>query len=515
MRKFIIIALILPLLVLIAQPSISAKEYAPLLKVTVRDIYLTAGEENEIEVELRNMGSFSVFEVEAILTPTTQGIVVLEKGHMIFNEIEGGKSKRYRPTLYVDENIPLGPYQLSLALTYRQMYKWRRAYTRTTTLHIGVVVVNVTKPEIGLGFQLTDQHLTTGEEKEIHLEVWNRGAETLRDIEIAITSNTPHIAVMSSTINIDKLEPQRVERLTITLAVSNSATLGVYTLTAATTYMDERGEIHTEVETLGLSVDEVKIERTTTLLLESYTLSREEPKPGEPVKIVLHIRCVRAEAYDVKVSLSPDPMGGLSLTTPSLLYLGDLGLGESAEASYRLMIDGDAKSGQYSLTVQITYLDFKGLPGRTVETITVTVSPMVEFRILLEGDLRGIKGEFSTLSGDLLLIATESVRFVEVEVVEDDFFRRSIGSEEYIGNLDPDSPLPFDLRFIISQDAEEGLQMLRVRVSYLDHLNRRRSRILSIPIYVETPLKVETVRKERDLWHWIRWLLGILPRWKG
>ncbi|KYH36112.1 MAG: hypothetical protein AYL28_007240 [Candidatus Bathyarchaeota archaeon B23] len=327
-----------------------------------------------------------------------------------------------------------------------------------------------------------------------------------------MASNTPYIAVLEGAVDIDSLRPGEAESHPITLAVPSGAPLGVYTLTATATYRDEGGESHREVETLGVNVDEVRVERATTILLEGYRAVGEEAQPGEVVELTLNLRCVGAEAYDVKVALSPDPLGVFSLTSPSLLYLGDLNPGETAEAVYQLRVDGEAQGGQYPLTAQITYLNSKGLPGSAVETITLTVTPLVEFRILLEGELEALKGGASTLSGDLLLIGTESVRFVEVEVLEDEVFEKGSGGEEYIGALDPDSPLPFDLGFTVSGDAEEGLQTLRVRVSYLDHLNRRRSSVVEIPVYVEAAPEVETVRRRGGLWFWIRWLLGILPR---
>jgi hypothetical protein len=511
MRKPDILILTILAITLIAIPSAQAENYTPLLRVKVSDIYLTAGEENTIEIELRNTGSYSVYEVEAILTPTTS-IVILDKGHMIFNEIEADKSKRYRPVIYVDEDTPLGPYQLTLSLTYRQMYKLGTAYIHSTTLQIGVIVVNATKPRIGLKLSLIDPHLTAGEEGKVYLEVRNRGSKVLKDIKITLTSNTPYIAVLNGVIDIDSLDHDEVERIEITLAVSGGTPLGVYTLTAAATYRDERGESHMEVETLGVNVDEVRVEKQTVLTLEGYSSSSEEVHPGELVNLTLNLRCVGAEAYDVKVMLSPDSIGVFSLTTPSLLYLGDLKPEEAVEAVYRLRVDGEAPSGQYSLTARITYLDSKGLPGSTVETVTLMVAPLVEFRILLEGELRIIEGEASTLLGDLLLIGTESARFVEVEIVEDGVFSKGLGGKEYIGALDPDSPLPFDLGFRVSEEAEEGFHMLSVRVSYLDYLNRRQSTILNIPVYVEFSPEVETVKRRGGLWFWIRWLLGILPR---
>ena len=612
-------------LTLIAAPGVQAENYTPLLKVKVSDIYLTAGEENTIEIELRNTGSYSVYEVEAILTSSTTGIVILDKGHMVFNEIEAEKSKRYRPVIYVDEDISPGPYQLTLTLTYRQMYKLGTAYTRTATLQIGivvvnsskprigldislinpyliageenkiklsiknggdlkledidititsdssyiavlngsidlnalepgeikeirislfisknipleaytltstaiyrdergesytdaetlsVVVVNVTKPKVGLEFQLSSPYLTSGEVERVYLKIENRGFETLKDIKVTLTSNTPYIAVLSGVIDIDTLNVGEVVEREVLLAVSKGTPLGVYTLTATAEYRDSRGESHTEVRTLGIDVEEVRVERQTLLLLDGYTLSSPEVYPGGVVELRLRLRCVGAEAYDVRVTLTPDQKGVFSSITSTTLYLGDLDPGEEAEALYMLRVDGGALSGQYLLTTNVAYLDYRGTPRNAVETVTLMVTPLVEFRILTDGEIHVSRGASTTLSGDLLLIGTESVRFVELEIVEDELFKAS-GSGEYIGALDPDSPLPFDLGFRVSENAEEGLQTLRVRVHYLDYLNCRKSDIVEIPIYVEAPEEIEIVRRRGGIWLWIRWLFGILPR---
>lgn len=509
MKRWSITLLMALMLTSIIAPIVQAGNYTPLLRVKVSDIYLTAGEENTIEIELRNTGSYSVYEVEAILTSTNPGIVILDKGHMIFNEIGAEKSKRYKPVIYVDEDTPIGPYTLTLTLTYRQMYKLG-VYIHTTTLQIGIVVVNASKPKIGLNISLIDPHLTAGEENEVGIEVRNRGSETLRDIEVTLTSNTPYIAVLDGLLDIDELKPGESEYRVITLAVPSGTPLGVYTLTATATYRDENGESRSEVETIGVNVDEVKVERKTTILLESYEAGSLEAKPGESVRLTLNLKCVGAEAYEVKVSLTPDPMGVFSLTTPSLQYIGDLKSGERASASYELRVDGGAKSGQYPLTLQITYLDSDGMPGSAAETVTLTVTPLVEFRILPEGEIHVYRGDSATLSGDLLLIGTESIRFVELQIVEDETFKSS--DSEYVGEVDPDSPIPFDLNFKVSENATEGIKNLRVNVSYLDNLNRRRNLIVEVPIHIEAQPEVEVVKKQGGLWLWIRWLLGILPR---
>jgi len=76
-------------------PLLSAGDYTPLLMVTAHDIYMTAGEENQMEIELKNKGGFSVYEVEVTLSApeTAPGISIIENAHKIYNEIKAARRR--------------------------------------------------------------------------------------------------------------------------------------------------------------------------------------------------------------------------------------------------------------------------------------------------------------------------------------------------------------------------------------------------------------------------------------
>jgi len=108
--KALLLLLILMCPLLYQVPTPSAEDFTPLLKVTARDVYVTAGEANQIEIELKNTGSFNVYEVETFLSvpASTPGISVIDQAHKVFNKIGDGETKVYHPTIYVDGDTPLG-----------------------------------------------------------------------------------------------------------------------------------------------------------------------------------------------------------------------------------------------------------------------------------------------------------------------------------------------------------------------------------------------------------------------
>jgi len=122
------------------------------------------------------------------------------------------------------------------------------------------------------------------------------------------------------------------------------------------------------------------------------------------------------------------------------------------------------------------------------------------------------RGENKELEADLLLIGTESVDFVSISLVEDDVFRRVAGSTEYIGAVDPDSPIPFDINLKVAEDAEEGDHPLTLSIDYRDHLNREHEEQLEFTMNVGGDANQPGQdAAPSGFWVWIRRLLGLGP----
>ncbi len=169
-------------------------------------------------------------------------------------------------------------------------------------------------------------------------------------------------------------------------------------------------------------------------------------------------------------------------------------------------------AGQYPVTVTLSYLDVDGVARSLVEVVTLSVRGIVSFSLINEQLTTAERGGDVELEADLLLVGTESIRFVSVEVVEDDAFLRSTESEEYIGAVDPDSPIPFELNFGVADDAEVGDHTLTLRITYTDDLNQEHVVELELPVTVRVSAgELEGPRTPGGFWAWLRRLLGLGP----
>jgi len=481
--------------------------------VTAHDIYMTAGEENQMEIELKNKGGFSVYGVEVTLSApaTAPGISIIENAHRIYNEIKRGKTKSFYPVVYVDRDTPLGTYTLTCQVTY---IKTGQLQPSSAYVQLGIVVEDVSRPKIRLNVEVDDHRMTAGAENVISVTLENIGEEPLYEVDTTITSTSPYIAVIEGArFTFDSLEVNASLTSRPSVAVSRSAPLGVYTLSAAVSYKDVDGQGYLDTFTLGVSVDSVAVERQTSIVLRRFTLTPRPVRPGDAVDLELELSCLGATAHDVKTLISFASGGMISPLSPTLVSLGDLDPDQTVTSSYRLLVDGEAVSGQYPASVAISYLDSDGDPRSVVETVIIGVRGIVVFRLLNAPDVTVERGGIVDLEVDLLLIGTESVRFVQVGVVEVGPFEGTMESYEYIGSVDPDSPIPFDIQFAVGGEAETGGYTLLLNVTYFDDLNRERESIIEIPVSV-VEAQAEPGAQRSGLWGfwiWLRRLFGVLP----
>ncbi len=188
-----------------------------------------------------------------------------------------------------------------------------------------------------------------------------------------------------------------------------------------------------------------------------------------------------------------------------------MGEGETATVVYRLQVSGKAPAGQYPVTVTLTYIDSLGLPGTVVETVSIRVRGIYQFRLLSDQQLTAERGQIGEIRSDLLLIGTETAQFAQIEVIGEDPFYEVSGSGEYIGPIDPDSPIPFELSFDVREDAELGRHTLRLKVTYMNDMNEAEEQTIEVSVTVVESTQGSQPQSAGGFWIWLRRLFGLTP----
>jgi hypothetical protein len=81
---------------------------------------------------------------------------------------------------------------------------------------------------------------------------------------------------------------------------------------------------------------------------------------------------------------------------------------------------------------------------------------------------------------------------------------------EYIGAIDPDSPVPFSLKFSVANGTSMGRYDLEFKLTYMDNRNIQQEQVLNVPLdVVKAQVSVSAVNNDGGVWGWLKRLFGL------
>ncbi len=348
----------------------------------------------------------------------------------------------------------------------------------------------------------------------------NVGEKAVYDVEAMLSSTSSGIVVLRELSYLfDVVEINSSVHFTPVLGVSRTTSLGAYSLTLTLKYKDPDGVSYSDSLIIGLLVDSVQPTERTRIAVQNFQITPTEVFPGDELTLEMELKNWGANAYDVQVQLAIDSQSPFVSLDPTLLFVGDLSSNQTARVIYNLRISGDVDASLYDLQLVISYYDVDDQPESLSEAISISVQSKIEFRLLdiQPSSITAEPGEMVTVEADLLLLGTETVDFVEARIVEN----RSIGpfisvpeSYEYIGRVDPDSPVLFTVQFMVDPNATSGDYTVQMRVDCWDGYNQQRHVMIELPVVVNefSNQNQETSLTLWDMiWTVIRILFGLQP----
>jgi len=492
----------------------------PFLEIEVDDYHLTAGDNNQIGIYITNVGEGNASNVEAYLTipQTLSGIAIVKDSYKVFDELLCEETESMYPTLYVSNNLPLGAYNLEFRLVYQDSL----GLTYQISLQIGVIVDAIEPEEHVIDLDVEDYLVSAGMENEINITLTNNGEKTLYDIKTEIISATPGIVVLEGFSQIfDQLKVGKSDSFKPIIGISRSVPLGAYSITLSLEYSDSKNVIFRSSENIGIFIDSIEPPESTKIKTREIRVMPTNVHPGDEFTIMIELENYGADVYDVQAQYTVTPNTPIVPLSSTVIFVDDMESNDSTTINYDLIVSGDAQARLYTINFMLTYFDKLGQLKSESEIISIDVKSIINFQLLnvQPQDLTLKPGEIVNVEADLLLIGTETVEFVQVTVIENSSrpFLSIPESYEYIGRVDPDSPIPFDIQFMVDSNVSAGDYTLQMSVSYWDEYNRDRQVILELPTVIE---EFENTGDEGNysqgsiwdaFWDFIRNLLGMKP----
>lgn len=480
-----------------------AEDYIPHLQVTTTNTVLAAGSKGSIGITLYNGGNFDVTEIEALLSSATPGVSILDGSQYVNNKIGIGSSTSYSATVMVDQSVAVGAYPISMVLSYL------RAGRGIVTVTVPLTIV-VNKPSLpAVKITASASKITPGAESIITLTVENVSNSSLSSIDLTLSSISPLLAVTSQVnYHITELKQGGTISFDTTIRSLENTPIGAYSITAQVWYTNGSGVETRQTVNIPLEVTTSKVIKSPVITITNLNPSR--VIPGQQFSVDLQASCADAAVYNVKAVLTTDVTGLISPLNPTTVSIGDLTVGGNVKFTYILLLSGSATAGDIPLTVNVRYIDSKGVQGVATEIITIPVENLVQFSLMEDMVIIAQKGSTQTLEANLLLVGTGKVEFTKIQVLPDTHVNQIAGSTEYLGAIDPDSPVPFTLKYAVSNSSTTGDYNLKLRITYLDSRNTQQNSTLSIPLTVTNSSPViQPSSSDSGIWGWLRRLFGL------
>ncbi len=502
-KKKILISILFACLLAGQIAATYAEDYIPHLQVTTTNTTLAAGSKRSIGITFYNGGNFDVTEIEALISSTTPGISILSGSQYVINKITISASASYSATVMVDQSVAVGAYPLTMTLSYL------RAGRGIVTVTVPLTIV-VDQPSLpALRITTSGSKVTPGVENTITLTVENMGNTSIKGVDITLSPASPLLTLTDGVNNhFVELNAGESTSYDVKIKALENTPIGAYSLTAQAWFTNDSGV--EAKQTLSVPLEVTTAVQTKSPVITITNLNSSRVIPGEQFSVDLQASCADAAVYNVKVILSPDVKGLISPLNPTTVSLGDLSIGGNAKFTYVLLLSGAATAGDIPLTVSMKYIDAKGVQGTATETITVPVENLVQFSLMEDLVITAEKGSTQTLEADLLLVGTGRVEFTRIQVLTEGPVKQIAGSTEYIGAIDPDSPVPFTLKYVVSNSSSTGDYSLKLRITYLDSRNTQQNATISVPLTVTSPSTViQTPSSDGGIWGWLRRLFGL------
>ena len=448
-------------------------------------------------VALQNLGSHTIVGVrgELELKPPFTGTAGENRVSAVLPSLQPGQTGSLQFTLNISPEAEIKSYQLKLKVEYLILNEVSSpvSYVEAPPETFTVQVPLYGRPVLDVS--LDQRTLTAGEASTLNFKVRNVGTGDVIDLNILLqlpsavgVGKPPMVLVGGDNLwHFNRVNAGGEVGFKALVRVGKEAA-GTYQLTLNLTYRDEWGKIHSETRSLGVYVSPRA--PGSQVLVTSYRLDPETVYKGEDFTLTLTVENVgSSEAQQVTVQLTAPQ--GFSTLTPSTVNLGSLRAGEARTVEYRVKSSPTASEGVvYTFMVDLGYMDELGVLRTSRSLLGVPLHGKVELAVYDVGKEPAAPGSLYTLTFTLLNKGTTTATYTMLAVVAEEPFT-PVEEENYIGDLDPNAPLPVSLKVRVSPSAEEGEYKVKVKVYYKDEYNEDHTSLLTIPVKVLKVLPVK------------------------
>jgi hypothetical protein len=503
----------------VSKPKSTPVPGRPILAIrnySVEPSRVVVGREFVVIIEVYNTGS-RAGENTMVTFPGGTFLPVGETGHLLW-QLHINHTAVVTQRMRVPSGLASGSYNLQVDLSAND---WEgNHYEYPETVGVEVVGVGTGRPQLVIEAAQTEPAvLGPGDAFSLTLRVANRGSRTATQVVVGAASADLAVpAGGSNVIAMDRIGIDAVVTATLPLVLGEVTQAGRLNLEIALDCSDYTGGTYTARQGVGLEVTTALADRPQ-LIVAGYHTTPDMLASGDVFTLTLEVSNVGGgEARRLTLTLGGEGGSGMGPRAPlqssNVKFVPHLAAGATVEVTQRLVVDGGADPGAYSLPVALAFDDARGTRRTDSQLISLLVHRRPHLQI---GFYRPVEVatvglpielpvEVTNIGRTLVNVSTLELSSAQLEISEGSL---------YLGPLDGGTSGSLEATAVAQQG---GTAEVLVTVRYLDDFDQPQVVTKTLTVDVEEPVapasaEEESQEQEETFWgkvlRILRGLLGL------
>ena len=493
--------------------SVPGRPVLTIRNYSVEPSRVAVGQEFVVTVEVYNNGS-RAGENTLVTFPGGTFLPVGETGHLLW-QLHINHTAVVTQVMRVPSGLTSGSYNLQVNLSAND---WEgNHYEYPDTVAVEVVGVGTGRPQLVIEAAQTEPAvLGPGDGFSLTLRLANRGSRTATQVVVGAASADLAVpAGGSNVVAIDRIGIDQVVTATLPLVLGEVTQAGRLSLEVALDCSDYSGGSYAARQSVGLEVSTALVDRPQ-LIVASYRTAPDPLAAGDAFTLTLEVSNVGGgEARRLTLTLGGEGGSGLApfapLQSSNVKFVPQLAAGATGEVTQRLVVDGGADPGAYSLPVMLAFDDSRGTRHTDSQLISLLVRRRPHLQIgfyrpvgiATVGVPFELPVEVTNIGRTLLNVSTLEVSSAQLEITE---------GVLYLGPLDGGTSGSLEAMAVAQAG---GTAEVLVTVRYLDDFEQAQvvTHTLTVEVEepVETPAEAGEESQEEGFWEKVlRILRGLL-----
>lgn len=335
-----------------------------------------------------------------------------------------------------------------------------------------------------LEVNLPNTILLTEQTTDITIEIGNTGSAVANDVQVEMTIPPPLIVIEGTTSwELGQLAVDTTQKIRVPLYAPKISLTSTYQLVILVFYRDQTGITRSETHYGGVVVHG-NTDRTTNHLEVEFSVGN--ITAGKSNSLLIQVMNPNSNAvFDARVGLElPPPL--ILMGMDNQWQFEQIPTQSGQEIPVEIYAPEAGMGYTYPIVVTIAFKDHMGVDQIETRTLGLLVIGDIDLLVyeLVTFPLQVPVGGNFTVSGSILNRGNVEAMYTNVTIVEDTNFFTTASSTYYVGQIDPNAPIPFALTGYLQPEIGEGTYPLSIVVAYRDNFGGRYTLTTTLPVIV-------------------------------